>query len=67
MSERYGSCKQCNGQGRYIAKNSSGELGYQECPTCQGTGFDGDAMTKLQKEMDADQDRDIISGMSKLE
>jgi hypothetical protein len=35
MSERYGCCKRCSGQG---------SLGINECSLCGGTGFSGDAM-----------------------
>jgi len=50
MSERYGPCHKCGGEGKIYIRYETDwdEIRYaeEECPRCEGTGMSGDAMDK---------------------
>lgn len=43
MSERYGDCKLCKGEGTIPHEEENGEMVQNECPRCDGSGHNGDA------------------------
>lgn len=63
MSEKFGKCPTCEGKG-VIYKNSSMpaishfEVTVQECPACDGTGFDGSADTYVKQQAAEDWEKD---------
>lgn len=58
MSERYGVCTLCRGQG--VILNVSRAIDYVEdaCPRCNGSGDSGDSIEFLRKELNLDKEQD---------
>lgn len=60
MSERYGDCKRCKGEGHvYLQKDKITAI---ECPSCDGTGHSGDAIDYIQLQADKDWEREQSYG-----
>jgi len=51
MSERYGPCRRCGGQGTRLD---------EECLACGGTGHSGYVMDLIEKELKEDEERNRI-------
>lgn len=58
MTERFGTCRDCKGIGSIILRDTLNVPRKKKCMKCDGTGSSGDAIDYLQKQADADWDRE---------